>query len=463
MINHFVQFIFAVSLAIATSAAAQETAPAKPVPAKTAKVVAAKITRVLSPGESADAAKAVAPLVDQPMTIDQSAVAIYEKTVAVARALKAIQLTTQVTLAGRDSGMFPPDFLDPTSSIWDLEETEGSPCKRMRIEMIKNITPVRVITFDWTHSLLASPQTKKYVFEEDGTNWFGILKSAGSAVPQWVFDFRAVESEPSKVTAAAIIGEETIDGQLCDIVRISNSIDLGSPDEEGEENSIMMTTTYTFSAARSDSFPRKFSKSLMVNGESDMASLLVTYQYSNVKLDPTLDASMFATAPPDGYSKAEKLDQAKVVQQSQPQLKAKVGEKALDFSLVGIDGAQFSLEGLKGKVILLDFWATWCGPCKQVMPTIQKIADDYKDKDVAVFGVNTWERGEGAAKKYMESKGFTYSCLLAGDELATSYGVTGIPTLLVIGKDGVIVLVEVGMASDGGLALRTAIDAALAK
>ena len=194
-----------------------------------------------------------------------------------------------------------------------------------------------------------------------------------------------------------------------------------------------------------------------------MANLAVSYQYSNVKLDPALDASMFATTPPAGYVKGENPKDAPGGEREQPQLKAKVGEKALDFTLTGLDGAQFSLEGLKGKVILLDFWATWCGPCKQVMPTIQKIADEYKDKDVAVFGVNTWERGEGAAKKYMESKGFTYPCLLAGDELAKSYEVPGIPTLLVIGKDGMIVLAEVGMAPDGGKALRAAIDEALAK
>ena len=246
------------------------------------------------------------------------------------------------------------------------------------------------------------------------------------------------------------------------MVRILRSIDLGTSDD-GDEKPSTMTMTDILSIARADSFPRRLSQKMAVNGEDQMANLAVSYQYSNVKLDPTLDASMFATTPPAGYVKGENPKDAPGGEREQPQLKAKVGEKALDFTLTGLDGAQFSLEGLKGKVLLLDFWATWCGPCKQVMPTIQKIADEYKDKDVAVFGVNTWERGEGAAQKYMESKGFTYPCLLAGDELAKSYGVPGIPTLLVIGKDGMIVLAEVGMAPDGGKALRAAIDAALAK
>ena len=88
--------------------------------------------------------------------------------------------------------------------------------------------------------------------------------------------------------------------------------------------------------------------------------------------------------------------------------------------------------------------------------------EDYKDKGVAVYGVNTWERKEGAAKKYIAEKGYTYPCLLGGDDLASkSYGTSGIPTLVVIGKDGRIAMVEVGFGGDAKI--RAAIDAALKK
>ncbi len=455
MINHFLQFTLAVCLTLSTSVEAQESAPAK-----SAKVVAAKITAVVPVGESGNS-KIASPSPSQPLTIDQSAVTIYEKSVAVVRALKAVQLTSKMTATGRDSGLLPPEFMEPTSSIWDLEVSEGSPCKRMRIESIKNEKPVRVITFDGTNSLLVNVPSRTYA--EEGINWPSLLKSAGSGVPQWIFEMHAEEAAPSKVVAATMIGEETIDGQLCDMVRILRSIDLGTSDDGGDEMPSTMTTTASLSVARSDNFPRRMTQTMAINGEDQMANLAMSYQYSNVKLDPTLEASMFSTTPPAGYVKGEERKEAPEGEREPPQLKAKVGEKALDFTLTGLDGAQVSLESLKGKVVLLDFWATWCGPCKQVMPTIQKIADEYKEKDVAVYGVNTWERGEGAAKKYMDSKGFTYPCLLVGDDLAKSYGVTGIPTLLVIDKDGVIVLAEVGMAPDGGKALRAAIDSALSK
>jgi thiol-disulfide isomerase/thioredoxin len=95
------------------------------------------------------------------------------------------------------------------------------------------------------------------------------------------------------------------------------------------------------------------------------------------------------------------------------------------------------------------------------MPAIQKIADDYKDKGVAVLGINTWENSPDAARKYMADKKFTYPCLLAGDPLAEAYGVPGIPTIVVLGKDGSVEFLEVGMGGDGKI--RAAIDAALAK
>jgi thiol-disulfide isomerase/thioredoxin len=97
------------------------------------------------------------------------------------------------------------------------------------------------------------------------------------------------------------------------------------------------------------------------------------------------------------------------------------------------------------------------------MPSLQKIHDDYKGKGVAVLGVNTSERKANAAKEYMAKQKYTYGCLLSGDDLAQAYGISGLPTLVLIGKDGKIVLTEGGMSSESGAALRKAIDAALAK
>ena len=140
-----------------------------------------------------------------------------------------------------------------------------------------------------------------------------------------------------------------------------------------------------------------------------------------------------------------------------------MGDAAPDFNLTSLDGNQVSLASLKGKVVLLDFGATWCRPCKAAMPTIQKLHEAYKDKGVVILGVNTWEKNADAAKDYMARNKFTYGRLLNGDDLAKAYGVTGIPTLVIIGKDGKVAMADMGLSDDTGASLRKVIDAALAK
>jgi thiol-disulfide isomerase/thioredoxin len=148
---------------------------------------------------------------------------------------------------------------------------------------------------------------------------------------------------------------------------------------------------------------------------------------------------------------------------SESNLAVKVGGQAIAFALPRTDGRSITLGPIKGTVFLLDFWATWCGPCRAAMPVMQKLHDEYAGKPFKVIGVNTWEQDASAAKTFMEKHGYTYPCVVGGDGLAQAYGITGIPTLLLINKDGTIALIEVGLNDALGSSLRSAIDAALAK
>lgn len=123
------------------------------------------------------------------------------------------------------------------------------------------------------------------------------------------------------------------------------------------------------------------------------------------------------------------------------------GHKAPTWTLKDKDGKTYSLDALKGKVVLMDFWATWCTPCKKVMPEIQKLWNKYKNQNVIVVGINTWER-DGDPVKYMKDNKYNYTLLMNGNEVANNYKVTGIPTLYVIDKQGNIAYSEVG-AVDG--------------
>ena len=142
------------------------------------------------------------------------------------------------------------------------------------------------------------------------------------------------------------------------------------------------------------------------------------------------------------------------------------GVMAPDFAMTMRDGKQVKLSDFRGKVVVLDFWATWCGPCVAAMPHVQEIADHYKDQGVIVLASCTSdERSKFDA--WVDSKTQDYpNVLFAFDPLEKSadrasrklYGVSGIPQQFVIDKDGKVVA-EVGGYRKGEVLL----DAALAK
>ncbi len=130
-----------------------------------------------------------------------------------------------------------------------------------------------------------------------------------------------------------------------------------------------------------------------------------------------------------------------------------VGERsnqaAPDFTFSDLNGKNVSLSKLRGKVVILDFWATWCGPCRRTMPLLNEYFTTTKPADVEVFGVNVWERNPAAVKPMIEQGGYKFPILLGDDKVAGEYGVRGIPTLVVIDKNGNIAFRHVG--ADPGL------------
>ncbi|HEY3293893.1 MAG TPA: redoxin family protein [bacterium] len=130
-----------------------------------------------------------------------------------------------------------------------------------------------------------------------------------------------------------------------------------------------------------------------------------------------------------------------------PSAEQRLNLPAPDFTLNDLaSNKKISLASLRGKVVILDFWATWCGPCRMSMPLLDKFyTDASKPKDVVVYGVNVFERsGTDKLKPFLTQQNVHFPVLLGTNDMATDYGVNSIPTLVVIDKDGKIAYRHVG-------------------
>ena len=113
------------------------------------------------------------------------------------------------------------------------------------------------------------------------------------------------------------------------------------------------------------------------------------------------------------------------------------GKQAPDFSLQSLDGKAYKLSDLKGKIVLIDFWATWCGPCREELPIIEKLHREFKDKNLVVLGISNEDRD--TIEKFLKNNPLTFPILLdEKGKVAKSYRVVAIPRLLLIDKTGKI-------------------------
>jgi len=115
-----------------------------------------------------------------------------------------------------------------------------------------------------------------------------------------------------------------------------------------------------------------------------------------------------------------------------------VGNLAPDFQLQNLDGQTVSLGNLQGKPVLINFWATWCGPCRSEMPYIQEIYEGWSEEELVVLAINIGE-SSSKAEEFMQSYNLSFTVLLdTRQDVAQRYNITGIPTTFFIDKDGII-------------------------
>jgi thiol-disulfide isomerase/thioredoxin len=119
--------------------------------------------------------------------------------------------------------------------------------------------------------------------------------------------------------------------------------------------------------------------------------------------------------------------------------------KAPEFRLTSTDGKNIKLSDYKGKIVILDFWATWCGPCRKGIPDLIELQKEY-EKDIVVIGISLDAKTKEAVVPFMKKIGINYPVVYGTFEVTQQYGgVEGIPTTFIINRNGKIVDKHVGL------------------
>jgi len=139
-----------------------------------------------------------------------------------------------------------------------------------------------------------------------------------------------------------------------------------------------------------------------------------------------------------------------------------VGKPAPEFELPSLEGKSVKLSDYLGtNVMVLDFWTTWCGPCRRGLPAVSRVAGEFADRGVVFFAVNQGEDAE-KVKRFLEENKLQFTVLMDRDgSVGKSYGVRGIPQTVVIGRDGRISAVHVGFGSGSEKQLRQELEKAV--
>jgi thiol-disulfide isomerase/thioredoxin len=180
-------------------------------------------------------------------------------------------------------------------------------------------------------------------------------------------------------------------------------------------------------------------------GQSDERHhrVTATVTFTDIAINEMIADDLWRVEVPDGYRQVDTLHAA--VRQPRPRHEL-VGEHVPDLAFETLSGEKLSLRDLRGRVVVLDFWALWCGPCLAAMPHVQALAEAHHDKPLTIIGIN--RDSEGAAERilaYIDRRGYTFRQVHDPEgKIAEEFIVGGIPHMVFIDRGGIIREVKVG-------------------
>ncbi|GAB4464422.1 MAG: hypothetical protein OHK0029_34340 [Armatimonadaceae bacterium] len=263
--------------------------------------------------------------------------------------------------------------------------------------------------------------------------WNGFYTSASSHFSSFAY----YEKEEKTLEQLEVIGAESVEGVSCNVISFKYHTMYNGKRQDYEGKLYVGP----------DKLVRRKLETVRFEGGSGFTRDSVLRKIrTNV---PSPSAKTFAYTPPAGVKKREEMQR--------PALLAK-GTTAPDFTAHDLEGKPVKLSDLRGKVVVLDFWATWCGPCLASMPHTNEVAKQFKDQGVVVLAVNVWDEPD-AFKSWVPNNSEKYDTIRfvldpngkSNDVAKSLYNVSGIPTQYVVSDKGIVLASFLGAPPPGKL------------
>lgn len=119
-----------------------------------------------------------------------------------------------------------------------------------------------------------------------------------------------------------------------------------------------------------------------------------------------------------------------------------------NFTVTTLEGKPFDAGQLKGRIVLIDFWAVWCAPCIAAFPKLDRLHRDLAEEDFQVIGVAVYSGSREDVKEFLEDHSVTYPMVMGNEDLVEEFGVIGFPSYFLVGPDGTVVRHYVGSVPD---------------
>ena len=180
----------------------------------------------------------------------------------------------------------------------------------------------------------------------------------------------------------------------------------------------------------------------------------IRYDFISHRMTGEVDESLFAYTPKPDAKKYESVDDYLIEQAGEPAEHSLTGKPAPAFRALDLAGKIIDSRKLKGQVVIIDFWATWCQPCLESMPVIEKVAATFKGKPVQLLSINTGQKRDEVKEFFAKRKSKVRTLLDPNGLIADGFQADRIPQTVIVRGDGVIETVLMGFADEADLTKR---------